>query len=150
MLTPEIKTNLILKEIGVKRYSLRKKKTDSLKKDIYYYQKGSILALLDKPFENFVENQQDLINAIMASTKCDEGNQESNVLSFSSSNELNKKIHNLSNFKLVIVFGNIINGIQINKDAILAPSVNELGLKKNLKKNLWIEIKTKLDIQQYV
>ena len=134
MLTPEIKTNLILKEIGVKRYSLRKKKTDSLKKDIYYYQKGSILALLDKPFENFVENQQDLINAIMASTKCDEGNQESNVLSFSSSNELNKKIHNLSNFKLIIVFGNIINGVRINKDAILAPSINELGLKKNLKK----------------
>ena len=146
MLTPEIKTNLILKEIGVKRYSLRKKKTDSLKKDIYYYQKGSILALLDKPFENFVENQQDLINAIMASTKCDEGNEESNVLSFSSSNELNKKIHNLSNFKLIIVFGNIINGVQINKDAILAPSINELGLKKNLKKNLWVEIKTKLDI----
>ena len=146
MLTPEIKTNLILKEIGVKRYSLRKKKTDSLKKDIYYYQKGSILALLDKPFENFVENQQDLINAIMASTKCDEGNQESNVLSFSSSNELNKKIHNLSNFKLIIVFGNIINGVRINKDSILAPSINELGLKKNLKKNLWIEIKTKLDI----
>jgi hypothetical protein len=146
MLTPEIKTNLILKDIGVKRYSLRKKKTDSLKKDIYYYQKGSILALLDKPFENFVENQQDLINAIMASTKCDEGNQESNVLSFSSSNELNKKIHNLSNFKLIIVFGNIINGVRINKDAILAPSINELGLKKNLKKNLWVEIKTKLDI----
>ena len=146
MLTPEIKTNLILKEIGVKRYSLRKKKTDSLKKDIYYYQKGSILALLDKPFENFVENQQDLINAIMASTKCDEGNQESNVLSFSSSNELNKKIHSLSNFKLIIVFGNIINGVRINKDAILAPSINELGLKKNLKKNLWVEIKTKLDI----
>ena len=146
MLTPEIKTNLILKEIGVKRYSLRKKKTDSLKKDIYYYQKGSILALLDKPIENFVENQQDLINAIMASTKCDEGNQESNVLSFSSSNELNKKIHNLSNFKLIIVFGNIINGVRINKDAILAPSINELGLKKNLKKNLWVEIKTKLDI----
>ena len=146
MLTPEIKTNLILKEIGVKRYSLRKKKTDSLKKDIYYYQKGSILALLDKPFENFVENQQDLINAIMASTKCDEGNQESNVLSFSSSNELNKKIHNLSHFKLIIVFGNIINGVRINKDAILAPSINELGLKKNLKKKLWEEIKTKLDI----
>ena len=102
--------------------------------------------MLDKPFENFVENQQDLINAIMASTKCDEGNQESNVLSFSSSNELNKKIHNLSNFKLIIVFGNIINGVRINKDAILAPSINELGLKKNLKKNLWVEIKTKLDI----
>ena len=57
MLTPEIKTNLILKEIGIKRYSLRKKTTDSLNKVLYYYQKGSILALLDKPFENFVENQ---------------------------------------------------------------------------------------------
>ena len=92
MLTPEIKTNLILKEIGIKRYSLRKKTTDSLNKVLYYYQKGSILALLDKPFENFVENQQGLINAIIASTKCDEGHQESNALSFNSLNELNKKI----------------------------------------------------------
>ena len=146
MLTPEIKTNLILKEIGIKRYSLRKKTTDSLNKVLYYYQKGSILALLDKSFENFVENQQDLINAIIASTKCDEGHQESNDLSFNSLNELNKKIQNLSNFKLIIIFGDIIDGKQINQDIILAPSVNELSLKKVLKKNLWIEIKTKLSL----
>ena len=146
MLTPEIKTNLILKEIGIKRYSLRKKTTDSLNKVLYYYQKGSILALLDKPFENFVENQQGLINAIIASTKCDEGHQESNALSFNSLNELNKKIQNLSNFKLIIIFGDIIDGKQINHDTILAPSINELSLKKVLKKNLWIEIKTKLSL----
>ena len=146
MLTPEIKTNLILKEIGIKRYSLRKKTTDSLNKVLYYYQKGSILALLDKPFENFVENQQGRINAIIASTKCDEGHQESNALSFNSLNELNKKIQNLSNFKLIIIFGDIIDGKQINQDIILAPSVNELSLKKVLKKNLWIEIKTKLSL----
>ena len=146
MLTPEIKTNLILKEIGIKRYSLRKKTTDSLNKVLYYYQKGSILALLDKPFENFVENQQGLINAIIASTKCDEGHQESNALSFNSLNELNKKIQNLSNFKLIIIFGDIIDGKQINQDIILAPSGNELSLKKVLKKNLWIEIKTKLSL----
>ena len=146
MLTPEIKTNLILKEIGIKRYSLRKKTTDSLNKVLYYYQKGSILALLDKPFENFVENQQGLINAIIASTKCYEGHQESNALSFNSLNELNKKIQNLSNLKLIIIFGDIIDGKQINQDIILAPSVNELSLKKVLKKNLWIEIKTKLSL----
>ena len=146
MLTPEIKTNLILKEIGIKRYSLRKKTTDSLNKVLYYYQKRSILALLDKPFENFVENQQGLINAIIASTKCDEGHQESNALSFNSLNELNKKIQNLSNFKLIIIFGDIIDGKQINQDIILAPSINELSLKKVLKKNLWIEIKTKLSL----
>ena len=146
MLTPEIKTNLILKQIGIKRYSLRKKTTDSLNKVLYYYQKGSILTFLDKPFENFVENQQGLINAIIASTKCDEGHQESNALSFNSLNELNKKIQNLSNFKLIIIFGDIIDGKQINQDIILAPSVNELSLKKVLKKNLWIEIKTKLSL----
>ena len=146
MLTPEIKTNLILKEIGIKRYSLRKKTTDSLNKVLYYYQKGSILALLDKPFENFVENQQGLINAIIASTKCDEGHQESNALSFNSLNELNKKIQNLSNFKLIIIFGDIIDVKQINQDIILAPSINELSLKKVLKKDLWIEIKTKLSL----
>ena len=38
MLTPEIKTNLILKEIGIKRYSLRPKRTDSSKKTFNFYQ----------------------------------------------------------------------------------------------------------------
>ena len=55
MLTPEIKTNLILKEIGIKRYSIRSKTTESPQKNLYCYQKGHILALLDKPFENFIE-----------------------------------------------------------------------------------------------
>ena len=55
MLTPEIKTNLILKEIGIKRYSIRSKTTESPQKNLYCYQKGHILALLDKPFENFID-----------------------------------------------------------------------------------------------
>ena len=71
MLTPEIKTNLILKEIGIKRYSLRSNQANSSKKETYYYQKGLILAFLDKPFENFVKEQQDLIKAILESTKLD-------------------------------------------------------------------------------
>ena len=55
MLTPEIKTNLILKEIGIKRYSLRSKMPHSIEKGLHYYQKGLILALLDKPFEDFIK-----------------------------------------------------------------------------------------------
>ena len=78
MLTPEIKTNLILKEIGIKRYSLRPKINNSCNNDIYFYQKGLILSLLDKPYENFVQEQQDLIKAIMASTKLDTGDEKSN------------------------------------------------------------------------
>ena len=73
MLTPEIKTNLILKEIGIKRYSLRSSNDQSHKKSLHFYKKGHILALLDKPYENFVREQQDLLIAIFSSTKIDNG-----------------------------------------------------------------------------
>ena len=53
MLTPEIKTNLILKEIGIKRYSLRTNSDQSLQKKLHLYQKGNILALLENPFSDF-------------------------------------------------------------------------------------------------
>ena len=81
MLTPEIKTNLILKEIGIKRYSLRSKINNSLNHDIYFYQKGVILSLLNKPYENFVKEQQELIKAILASTNLDKGNEKSKKIS---------------------------------------------------------------------
>ena len=70
MLTPEIKTNLILKEIGIKRYSYRTNQPKSKEKNLNYFQKGLILTLLDKPFENFVDEQQNLIRAIVSSTNC--------------------------------------------------------------------------------
>ncbi len=65
MLTPEIKTNLILKEIGIKRYLLRSKKTDILKKSYNSFQKGAILAIFDKPYDNLIKEQQDLLKAVL-------------------------------------------------------------------------------------
>ena len=47
MLTPEIKTNLILKEIGIQRYSLRSQGKIISQKTYHYFLKGEILALLD-------------------------------------------------------------------------------------------------------
>ena len=76
MLTPEIKTNLILKEIGIKRYSLRSKMPHSIEKGLHYYQKGLILALLDKPFEDFIKEHQDFIKAIIEATKSGDGPEE--------------------------------------------------------------------------
>ena len=55
MLTPEIKTNLILKEIGIKRYSLRSNADQSSLKNFSFFQKGHILALLDKPYEDLID-----------------------------------------------------------------------------------------------
>ena len=88
MLTPEIKTNLILKEIGIKRYSLRSSNDQSHKKSLHFYKKGHILALLDKPYENFVREQQDLLIAIFSSTKIDNGEEVFRTIRYSSNNDL--------------------------------------------------------------
>jgi len=47
MLTPEIKTNLILKEIGIQRYSLRSQGKIISQKTYHYFLKGKILAIFD-------------------------------------------------------------------------------------------------------
>ena len=146
MLTPEIKTNLILKEIGIKRYSLRPKINNSCNNDIYFYQKGLILSLLDKPYENFVQEQQDLIKAIMASTKLDTGDEKSNRILSQSPNELEGKILNLTDVRLIIIFGEILNSEIVIENSIQAPSINQLSLKKTLKKDLWLKIKASLNL----
>ena len=146
MLTPEIKTNLILKEIGIKRYSLRPKINNSRNNDIYFYQKGLILSLLDKPYENFVQEQQDLIKAIMASTKLDTGDEKSNRILSESPNELEGKILNLTDVRLIIIFGEILNSEIFIENSIQAPSINQLSLKKSLKKDLWLKIKSSLNL----
>ena len=146
MLTPEIKTNLILKEIGIKRYSLRSKINNSLNHDIYFYQKGVILSLLNKPYENFVKEQQELIKAILASTNLDKGNEKSKKISIQSEYELKKIITKLSDVRLIIIFGKVFNSELFLENSIQAPSINELFLKKSHKKDLWLKIKSKLNL----
>ena len=146
MLTPEIKTNLILKEIGIKRYSLRSKINNSPNHDIYFYQKGVILSLLNKPYENFVKEQQELLKAILASTNLDKGNEKSKKISIQCEHELKKIISKLSDIRLIIIFGKVFNSELFLENSIQAPSINELFLKKSLKKDLWLKIKSKLNL----
>ena len=146
MLTPEIKTNLILKEIGIKRYSLRSKINNSPNHDIYFYQKGVILSLLNKPYENFVKEQQELLKAILASTNLDKGNEKSKKISIQSEYELKKTISKLSDVRLIIIFGKVFNSELFLENSIQAPSINELFLKKSHKKDLWLKIKSKLNL----
>jgi len=146
MLTPEIKTNLILKEIGIKRYLLRPKINNSAINEVYFYKKGKILSFLDKPFKNFVKEQQKLIEAIMASTKLDQGDEESDKISFSSNNELKKEISSFDNVKSIIIFGNIFDEQIFLENSIQAPSINELSINKTRKKELWQKIQSKLNL----
>ena len=146
MLTPEIKTNLILKEIGIKRYSLRPKKTDISKKTYNSFQKGAILAILDKPFDNFIKEQQDLLKAVLASTKLDKDKECTEGLTFTSTDELKKKLSNFNEIKLIIIFGKICSNLNFDCLVINSPSLSELALKKEAKAKLWTEIKNKLNL----
>ncbi len=146
MLTPEIKTNLILKEIGIKRYLLRSKIPNSQNKSIHYYQKGLILALLDRPFNNFIKEHKDFLKAIIKSTKLENGEEISKTISFSALNELNEKILDFSNMKLIFIFDNYPYNLKLNTKLIKAPPIEQIKTSKELKKKLWTEIKNKLNI----
>ena len=146
MLTPEIKTNLILKEIGIKRYSLRSKSTKSPQKSLHFYQKGHILALLDKPFENFIKQDQELIQAILSSTKLDNGAELYKTIIYSSINDLKKEIFEKYKIKLIIQFGNLSYDHMLDLELIEAPTRNQLTNNKESKKDLWHKIKEKLSL----
>jgi len=146
MLTPEIKTNLILKEIGIKRYSLRSSNDQSHKKSLHFYKKGLILALLDKPYENFVREQQDLLIAIFSSTKIDNGEEVFKTIRYSSNNDLRNDFEEMSDLKMIINFGNISCDFNFKNEQIIAPKLSLLLANKNSKKELWLQIKQKLNI----
>ena len=146
MLTPEIKTNLILKEIGIKRYALRSKIPHHSEKGLHYYQKGLILALLDKPFEDFIKEHQDFIKAIIEATKSGDGKGNNGTILFSSRAELKEQTLNFSTSKLIIIFGNISNEMIFDTQFIKAPPIDQLISSKELKKHLWIEIKNQLNL----
>ena len=146
MLTPEIKTNLILKEIGIKRYSIRSKTTESPQKTLYCYKKGDILALLDKPFENFIEEQQELLKAIIDSTKMSDGEESYEIIQYLSKKELHESLLKKSKPRLIIIFGVIPYDPILDSEYIEAPSLSQLFNKKQLKKDLWINIKQKLSL----
>jgi len=146
MLTPEIKTNLILKEIGIKRYSLRSSNDKSHKKILHFYKKGHILALLDKPYENFVREQQDLLIAILSSTKIDNGEEVFKTIRYSSNSYLSSKFKEMNDLKMIIIFGNSSCDFDFKNEQIIAPKLSLLLTNKDSKKELWLKIKQKLNI----
>ncbi len=146
MLTPEIKTNLILKEIGIKRYSLRSQNKQSNQKSLHFYKKGHILALLDKPYENFVSEQRDLLCAIFSSTEIDTGEEIFQTIKYSSRNDLNNEFKNMNDIKMIINFGNNSRNFDFEHEQVDSPKLSLLLANKDLKKELWIKIKNKLNI----
>jgi DNA polymerase III psi subunit len=65
MITPSIKTNLILKEMSITRYELRSHQEKLPPKKIYSYQKGNILTLLKQSYDDLSNDEAKLLDAII-------------------------------------------------------------------------------------
>ncbi|MDA8605350.1 hypothetical protein N9L25_04010, partial [Gammaproteobacteria bacterium] len=78
MITPSIKTNLILKEMGITRYELRSNQEESPFTKNHSYQKGNIniyklkmdnpgniLTLLDRSYDDLSKDEAKLLDAII-------------------------------------------------------------------------------------
>jgi DNA polymerase III psi subunit len=144
MITSSIKTNLILKEIGVTRYSLRSKKEKTNDKEIHIYQKGNILTLLEICFNDLPQDQVALLKAIVGTIKPNESNELIESISFKSINDVQKIISSKKELRGIITF--TIDNLEIESllPIIRSNTLDEIIKNPSLKKSLWKDIKKDL------
>ena len=144
MITSSIKTNLILKEIGVTRYSLRSNKEKTNDKEIHIYQKGNILTLLEICFNDLPQDQLDLLKAIVGAIKPNDSNELIESISFKSINDVHKIISSKKELRGIITF--TIDNLEIESPLpiIRSNTLDEIIKNPSLKKSLWENIKKDL------
>ena len=144
MITSSIKTNLILKEIGVTRYSLRSKKEKTNDKEIHIYQKGNILTLLEICFNDLPKDQVVLLKAIVGTIKPNESNELIESIIFKSINDVHKIISSKKELRGIITF--TIDNLEIESPLpiIRSNTLDEIIKNPSLKKSLWENIKKDL------
>jgi DNA polymerase III psi subunit len=144
MITSSIKTNLILKEIGVTRYSLRSCKEKTNDKEVHTYQKGNILTLLDIGFNDLPEDQADLLKAIIGAIKPNQLNEKIESTHVKSAKELEKIISSNNDLTGVIIFNDNEYEIEAPIPIIRSSTLQEIIKNPSLKKPLWEKIKNNL------
>ena len=144
MITSSIKTNLILKEIGVTRYSLRSNKEKTNDKEIHIYQKGNILTLLEICFNDLPQDQIDLLKAIVGAIKPNDSNELIESISFKSINDLHKMISSKKELIGIIAFTKDNLEIESSLPVLRSNTLEEIIKNPSLKKPLWENIKKDL------
>ena len=144
MITSSIKTNLILKEIGVTRYSLRSNKEKTNDKEIHIYQKGNILTLLEICFNDLPQDQVALLKAIVGTIKPNESNELIESISFKSINDVQKIISSKKELRGIITFTTDNLEIESPLPIIKSNTLDEIIKNPSLKKSLWENIKKDL------
>jgi DNA polymerase III psi subunit len=134
MITPSLKTNLILKEMGITRYEIRSHQEKVLSPKIYSYQKGNILTLLKQSYNDLDKDEAKLLDAII-----DAVNSADNQTSHDNSNldDINDFISSCIDIKGIISFSSDVNRITSSTSFIQSAALESLISDKESKKILW-------------
>jgi DNA polymerase III psi subunit len=134
MITPSLKTNLILKEMGITRYEIRSHQEKVLSPKIYSYQKGNILTLLKQSYNDLDKDEAKLLDAII-----DAVNSADNQISHNNSNldDINDFISSCIDIKGIISFSSDVNRITSSTSFVQSAALESLISDKESKKILW-------------
>ena len=134
MITPSLKTNLILKEMGITRYELRSHQEKLPSPKIYSYQKGNILTLLKQSYNDLSKDEAKLLDAII-----DAVNSADNQTSHNNSNldDINDFISSCIDIKGIISFSSDVNRITSSISFVQSAALESLISDKESKKILW-------------
>ena len=138
MITPSVKTNLILKEIGITRYELRSKQEPEPSKIIFGYQKGNILTLLGQSYDDLDEDEAKLLIAIVDAVKPVDKNIVQNKYNL---DDIKENISVIKDIKGIICFIPDISSIELPIPFVQAPSLKKMISDTESKMVLWKKLK---------
>jgi DNA polymerase III psi subunit len=138
MITPSIKTNLILKEMGITRYELRSKQESEPSKTIFSYQKGNILTLLEQSYDDLGEDEAKLFNAIVDAVNSSNENTIQNKYDIRDVKEI---ILVMEDIKGIISFIPDISTLDLSIPFVQSSSLKKMISDTESKKILWKKLK---------
>ena len=138
MITPSIKTNLILKEMGITRYELRSKQESEPSKTIFSYQKGNILTLLEQSYDDLGEDETKLLNAIVDAVNSVNKDTIQNKFYFVDAKNI---ILAMKDIKGIISFMPEVNNIDLSIPFVQSSSLKKMISDTESKKILWKKLK---------
>ena len=138
MITPSIKTNLILKEMGITRYELRSKQQSVLSKTIFSYQKGNILTLLEQSYGDLGEDEAKLLNAIVDAVNSVNKDTIQNKFNLE---DAKKIILAIKDIKGIISFIPDIGILDLSMPYVQSSSLKKMISDTESKKILWKKLK---------
>ena len=138
MITPSVKTNLILKEMGITRYELRSKQEPEPSKIIFSYQKGNILTLLGQSYDDLDEDEAKLLIAIVDAVKPVDKNIVQNKYNL---DDIKENISVIKDIKGIICFIPDISSLELPVPFVQAPSLKKMIYDKESKMVLWKKLK---------